>query len=224
MNDWDSASKTLHPAGLVMSRLQQLLRETGNLVEQTGPSLQKVFIARLGIDDINQANVLFYDWYRDMPVGQSFGGIVKTVHLTPPADARVAYIYELGVGLESAQDSYPDNVIWKDPEVVELISDTVKIALEDQIVVVQYSAEAIIEEDTGTGGDVPDSQTTDIAIDTGSSSGGGGCSQGSDHRGSLLLCLMVSLVCVVRNRRSGISSRLSARDPSYGGKAVARPW
>ncbi len=210
MNDWDSTSKTLHPAGLVMSRLQQLLRETGGLVEQTGPSLQKVFVARFGADDINQANILFYDWYRDMPVGQSFGGIVKTVHLTPPADAKVAYIYQLGVGLESAQDSYPDNVLWDDPEVVELTSDTVKIALEDQIVVVQYSAEAIIEEDTGAGGDVPDSQTTDVAVDTGSSSGGGGCSQGSDHRGGLLLCLFVSLVCLVRNRRSSISSRLSA--------------
>ncbi|MBR57224.1 MAG: hypothetical protein CMH54_04115 [Myxococcales bacterium] len=211
MNTWDSASPKLHLAGLTMSRLQQLLRETGHILEQSGPSLQKVFIGRLGADDIDQAHILFYDWYRDMPAGQAFGGIMKTVHLTPPVDAKVAYIYELGVGLESAQESYPDNVLWSDPEVVELKSDTLDIALEDQIIVIQYSAEVATPDDTGTGSDVPDSHTTDIAVDTGSSSGGGGgCSQGRNHRGGLLLCLIVSLACLTRNRRRGVSSHPSA--------------
>jgi hypothetical protein len=200
-------SPVLTPAGIAWTRLIQLT-EMGDLppVDQ-GIPIQNVYSFSIGAEGLSQERVAWYDWHRESPPGQAYGGIEKTLTLTIPDGAKYMDTRSLtGDEVETPQE-LGSEFSWEPYRSTEVSGTEHDVQLQDRIIVLSFSEAQITPGDVVSGDTSSDADgisSQDVSTDEGGTvEGGGGCaSHNSSGQGGVPWIYVLVGATLYLSRRS----------------------
>jgi hypothetical protein len=148
--------------------------------------------------------VVWYDWYRESAPGQPYSGIQKSIKAAVPEGALESHLTPLNADVETSIVALPDEIYDGEHEVFAVDEfGEVKITLEDQLVVLRFSAEVAMA-------DVPPGELIG-SPDAGAGvsdflhperHGPGGCQSEGGAAPWWTLVLVLSLMGILRRKRT----------------------